>query len=351
MRSASRIFLTAIATALCYPVAASAQQQPSVLTELFCNINCGNCPAPDSKYETYRSIHPNVIVINYHNSTTDNQEPFFVASFPYSQQRDQFYGGSGGLSDPSGYIDGIFGSNESVWEALSNADAGKALPISPTVAYGPNGIDTINFTVTGSASVQVSAAVAIKESQVYFVNDKDYGPTPGNLWNDIFRTTLTPAGGTNFNLNGTHTFSVVYDSSIYQYAGNFQNMTAVVFIQDVSPSTPSNNNSHQVEAVGQLSLAPLSGVSETSPSSDQLILPENPLPPNGEFQFELAKAGDVRISVYDLLGREVRTLLDGAMPAGKTTVDVSGASLSSGVYIVRMLVDGEAVDQKKFVVR
>jgi hypothetical protein len=49
--------------------------------------------------------------------------------------------------------------------------------------------------------------------------------------------------------------------------------------------------------------------------------------------------------VYDLLGREVRRLVNGPQSAGRQSVewDGSGAisSSSSGVYIVRLLVTGE----------
>ncbi len=68
-----------------------------ILAELFSNVNCGNCPVPDNMYENYVNSHSNVAVINYHNSTTDPQDPFYLASLPASQQRDVFYGGSGGL--------------------------------------------------------------------------------------------------------------------------------------------------------------------------------------------------------------------------------------------------------------
>ncbi len=321
-----------------------------ILAELFSNVNCGNCPVPDNMYENYVNSHSNVAVINYHNSTTDPQDPFYLASLPASQQRDVFYGGSGGLSDPTAYIDGVFaGSTEGTWETYSNAAVGKAIPITPIVSHGPAGIDTITFSVTGASPIQVNAYVAITESQIYFGNNKSYGNPPDSLWNNIFRTMLIPAGGTNFNLNGTNTFSVIYDSSAQRFAGNLQNMQAVVFVQDVSPTTPSNNNSHQVEAIGVVSLGSPSAVTAQNASATRLIIPDNPLSPQGEFRLELASPGHVQVTVYDMLGRKIRTLVDGTMPAGETTVDMNGTTLPSGAYLAQLSVDGLVVDQQKFV--
>jgi hypothetical protein len=53
--------------------------------------------------------------------------------------------------------------------------------------------------------------------------------------------------------------------------------------------------------------------------------------------FTLAEATEVRVVVYDVLGREVAVLADGAMEAGRYEVGWSEArSLPSGTYVVRL---------------
>ena len=53
-------------------------------------------------------------------------------------------------------------------------------------------------------------------------------------------------------------------------------------------------------------------------------------------RFSLAEAGDVRLSVYDVLGREVARLVDESRGGGAHDALFDGASLPSGVYIYRL---------------
>lgn len=57
--------------------------------------------------------------------------------------------------------------------------------------------------------------------------------------------------------------------------------------------------------------------------------------------FDLARAGTVRLEVYDLGGRRVRTLVSGPLPAQRHRVawdglGDDGRSLPSGAYLYRL---------------
>lgn len=65
----------------------------------------------------------------------------------------------------------------------------------------------------------------------------------------------------------------------------------------------------------------------------------NPFNPETTIAFELGAAGLATLRVYDLLGREVATLVDGVLPAGRHTVvfDARQAGrLPSGTYLYRL---------------
>jgi hypothetical protein len=67
----------------------------------------------------------------------------------------------------------------------------------------------------------------------------------------------------------------------------------------------------------------------------------NPFNPRTEIAFELARGGRTTLRVYDIQGRLVATLLDGALPAGPHRVswsshDRSGREVASGVYFYRL---------------
>ena len=68
------------------------------------------------------------------------------------------------------------------------------------------------------------------------------------------------------------------------------------------------------------------------------------------------RTGATKVAVYDLRGRLVRTLVDGAFPAGTQTAtwdgrDESGRDVSSGMYFVRATNAGESNRIKLLVVR
>jgi hypothetical protein len=68
----------------------------------------------------------------------------------------------------------------------------------------------------------------------------------------------------------------------------------------------------------------------------------NPFNPTTVLSYQLPVAGNVRLVVYDLLGREVGVLVNGRMAAGSHDVTWNAANLSSGVYFYRLSVkDGE----------
>jgi hypothetical protein len=326
----------------------SATAQPAALAELFSNFGCGNCAVPDTLYGAYLRTKPGVVLINYHNGAPYQSDQFYILSEPSSLDRNNFYGVS---QDPTAIIDGFSaGATEGDWESFTTNEAlANQLPgtITSSISHGPNNIDTIFFTITGSSSSQVAYDVAIKQSQIVYNNSQVYGNPPGNIWNDVFRVMLPGAtGGTTFSLSGTHKFSVIFDPSKYNFTSDEQNMTAVIFAQDEKASS---NNNYQIEAIDTISLAPSAGVMETTTPTTQLIVSANPLSSQGEIAFELAAAGDVRLSIFDMLGRQVGTLVQGMMPRGQTTVAMNGSMLPEGCYIAILTVDGRTADQAKFV--
>ena len=77
----------------------------------------------------------------------------------------------------------------------------------------------------------------------------------------------------------------------------------------------------------------------------------NPFNPDTEIGYALPAARRVRLAVYDLLGREVVTLVDEKRETGVHRVrwdgrDGSGMEVGSGLYFYRMEVDGSVRARK-----
>jgi hypothetical protein len=62
----------------------------------------------------------------------------------------------------------------------------------------------------------------------------------------------------------------------------------------------------------------------------------NPFNPTTVISYELPKASSVRLVIYDMLGREVKTLVNDFKQAGSYNVSFDASSLASGVYFYRI---------------
>jgi hypothetical protein len=72
----------------------------------------------------------------------------------------------------------------------------------------------------------------------------------------------------------------------------------------------------------------------------------NPFNPRTTISFDLPTAGAVRMEIFDMAGRLVRTLVDSDMSAGSHDVvwdglDASGRGLGSGSYVARLAFGGK----------
>ena len=66
----------------------------------------------------------------------------------------------------------------------------------------------------------------------------------------------------------------------------------------------------------------------------------NPFNPSTNVKFSIVKAGDVKVVVYDVRGREVQTLVNERLQAGTYEVTFDGSMLNSGVYFYKLTANG-----------
>jgi hypothetical protein len=82
----------------------------------------------------------------------------------------------------------------------------------------------------------------------------------------------------------------------------------------------------------------------------------NPFNPSTRIDFKLPRAGQATLMVFDLLGREVKTLVDGVLSAGThLTVwygtDDKGNDVAAGVYFYRLTSNSNTVTKKMLVLK
>jgi hypothetical protein len=74
----------------------------------------------------------------------------------------------------------------------------------------------------------------------------------------------------------------------------------------------------------------------------------NPFNPVTTIKFSIANSGVVTLKVFDILGREVATLLNEEKPAGNYEVEFNASELASGIYFYK-LQSGNYVETKKMI--
>jgi len=88
---------------------------------------------------------------------------------------------------------------------------------------------------------------------------------------------------------------------------------------------------------------------EVAPSESKLVGSyPNPFRQRATIAYDIASESEVRLMVYDVLGREVRTLVDERQSAGRRKATLQARSLSSGVYVFRLRI-GDHVETGRLV--
>ncbi len=77
----------------------------------------------------------------------------------------------------------------------------------------------------------------------------------------------------------------------------------------------------------------------------------NPFNPTTNITFTLPAKGKASLVVYDLLGREVATLVNKELTAGKQTFRFNASNLANGVYLYRLRIADQVITQKMTLIK
>jgi len=121
-----------------------------------------------------------------------------------------------------------------------------------------------------------------------------------------------------------------------------------------SPTARSAKNEIGSEKTGSL-LAMKKQANETPKGFSADNYP-NPFNPSTVIRFNIPVAGRVTLKIYDVLGREVRALIDQEMTAGRHDIkwegnNNAGSGVASGIYIYRLKYNNEVLNKKMLLLR
>lgn len=127
-----------------------------------------------------------------------------------------------------------------------------------------------------------------------------------------------------------------------------QPTTIALVVHKTGSSETLKSGTYELEFGNNTTGTPAAGIPATTRLAGAF---PNPARGAASVHFDLARASDVALEVFDLRGARVRTLVQGAMAAGRHAAawdgrDAHGNRLPAGVYLVRMDADGYAGQAK-----
>ena len=242
-------------------------------------------------------------------------------------------------------------------EAISNIlewfDMGGALTVTltpvnpPIVIPGSGGTFQFNIAVANSGT---SAETFDVWTMATLPNGNEYGPIIGPI-------NLTLASGVSINRDRSQAIPAGAPTGDYTYDAYVGDYPSTVLAEDHFEFTKiAEDNSGPIipdwYSWGESFVDEQALSSATSPTG--FILHQahpNPFNPATSLTFSLPEAGNISLSIYDIQGREVATLIDGWRNAGMGIAVFDGSQLSSGIYFACLQAGGERLTQKLLLIK
>ena len=262
---------------------------------------------------------------------------------------DDFESGMGsytdGGADMSRYTGGTY-----AWQGSAAAD------IQDNSGTASSFYSTGSYNVTAYQTLEVEfyfVAISMENGEDFWVQYYN-----GSAW----QTVASYARGNSFNNNTWYVATVTIPRASYTFPTNAK----IRFLCDASD----NNDDVYIDQItwrgltsagaspsriAEAGLAPDRGdVARLGLDPTELSLSQNrpnPVDSRTTISFSLPAEAAVNLSVYDVTGRQVLTLVDGTQGAGLHTVELESRILTPGVYFYRLVADGEAMQRKMVILQ
>lgn len=221
--------------------------------------------------------------------------------------------------------------------------------------WGMPDLNLLNYTFTDSLTGYISG-YAGSSSVPGLIKKTTNG---GVNWTEILRDTISPIPKISF-VNSYTGYAVAGSKKLYRTANGGLNWS--MQIPDTS-TLASIIGIHFINAYTGWLVGNFGAVLYTSNGGatfteepiasvpDKFRLGQNypnPFNSSSKFKFETGKLSNVKITVYDIQGREVQTILNEKLIPGIYEVNFDGSGLNSGVYFYRMSA-GNYTETKKMI--
>jgi hypothetical protein len=335
---------TAFLAVLLFATALAAPRK--ILVEIQTSTTCAPCYAADVFY--FQQWLPNyggnasIVTLAYHVWwPAPGNDRFFTINPTPVQGRVSYYSGGASTYAPRAYIDGFI-DGTSGYTGWPGAIEGRFLdpsPVSITITGNRNG-NTLNL----NAAIFADRAVTSTNWRVHWVVVESGLSEPQNsgsgyvpfVHDGVHRSMYPDANGSPITISQGQTVNIPRTITL-DASWVASNCRVIVFVQNNTDKKVQNVEYKEVSSLTSVG-EPVNGVPTTFGLAQNY---PNPFNPSTTFDYAVSKQSFVQIKVYDLLGREVRTLLSEEKGIGVFDVtwdgkNDAGENVPSGMYLYRM---------------
>jgi len=325
----------------------SAQEERNVLAEIFTNSHCPPCVTAHNTMNGYLETSPNgdrIITIYYHMLYPYNDDPLYHHNSVDSDGRDDYYNPI--QATPRGFFDGQAQGSVTTW--ASNLD-------NLTAVESPIRINLIGTKLDEGfnikAEIMRTGDVSENDLVIHFVVVEDINYTGRNgvaHHENVMRDMVDGAQGSSFSINLNESKEIEKQIVLNQVWIK-DSLKVVVFIQ-----SSSNKTVYQSAIINYSELNDPTNVGTDLNLPDQFQLEQNypnPFNPSTTIRYQLPEENFVTLKIFNLLGKEISTLVNRKQQAGFYDFTFNAGSFPSGIYFYKLVavnsIGKELVQTKK----
>jgi hypothetical protein len=309
----------------------NAQVTRIVLFEEGTNASCSPCAANNPILKAFLDAHPaEATAIKYH-ASWPGYDPMYQANPTQNTERIVNYYNMNSTGVPYCNADGVI---QDIWPFtitnFTNA-LNTRLAILTPITINVNDIriagDSVKSTITLNLLTNLPSGdyrLRVMALERFIIYTSPPGTNGETQFEHVFRRAYPNTTGTAIQTTaGTYQFVFTYkrestwqDTSVY----------TIAFVQ--------NDVNKEVINAAKGSYSPLGVIGKNEIPSDYSLSQNypNPFNPSTNIKFSLPKDGLVSLKVYNMVGAEIKTLVEGNHKAGEYNIYFDGSELSSGVY-------------------
>lgn len=302
-----------------------------VLVELFTNSHCPLCPpAFETLYafEDKDTSAKHVSFIYYYMPFPYSDDPFYQANKTDPAARNQYYGPYS--STPDVFFDGkVQLISYSSWASTLDKLVKDSSPLKITLK-GTKGNNKINLMTEISRNGNINQTDLVMHF-VVVENIHYLGRNGVSRHDNVMRKMLPTPAGKPFSINDNETkeidTTIVLDSSWKP-----DSLSVVVFVQ-----SKGTKEVYQSETIKYSDLSIMTGIQNNKGIPSQFYLAQNypnPFNPSTKISYYLPEQSQVRINIYNILGKHIIELTNDIESAGNYNLKWNADKLPSGFYFL-----------------